>query len=75
VLNDSPVPSAEFTYMNHKIRLTLKPEIASLISKELQEINFVYGLDSDIYWELVRKNSIKYWLNLDRHDIFMIEKL
>lgn len=75
VLNESPVPSAEFTYMNKKIRLTLKPEIASMISKELKEINFVYGLDSDIYWELVRKNSIKYWLNLNRHEIFIIEKL
>lgn len=76
VKNDAPVtPSAEFTYMNRKIRLTLKPEIASLISNELKEINFVYGLDSDIYWELVRKNSIKYWLNLDRHDIFIIERL
>lgn len=76
VKNESAVsPSAEFTYMNRKIRLTLKPEIASLISNELKEINFIYGLDSDIYWELVRKNSIKYWLNLDRHDIFIIERL
>jgi hypothetical protein len=23
----------------------------------------------------VRKNSIKYWMNLDRHDIFTIESL
>jgi len=76
VKNESPaLPSAEFIYMNRKIRLTLKPEIASLISNELKEINFIYGLDSDIYWELVRKNSIKYWLNLDRHDIFVIERL
>lgn len=75
VLNDLPSPSAEFRYMNQKIRLTLKPEIASMITNELREINFVYGLDSDIYWELVRKNSIKYWQKLDRHDIFVIEKL
>jgi pyrimidine-specific ribonucleoside hydrolase len=75
VLNDLPAPSAEFRYMNQKIRLTLKPEIASMISNELREINFVYGLDSDIYWELVRKNSIKYWQKLDRHDIFVIERL
>lgn len=67
--------SAEFKYMNRKIRLTLKPEIANKIRAELKEINFVYGLDSNIYWELVRKNSIKYWLNLDRHDIFIIENL
>jgi len=75
VLNDLQAPSAEFRYMNQKIRLTLKPEIASIITNELREINFVYGLDSDIYWELVRKNSIKYWQKLDRHDIFVIERL
>lgn len=73
IINDKPSPSVEFTYMNRKIRLTLKPEIAEKISSELKEINFVYGLDSDIYWELVRKNTIRYWLELDRHEIFYIE--
>jgi len=68
-------PVAEFTYLNHTIRLTLKPEIAEKIQSELKEIDFVYGLDSNIYWELVRKNSIKYWFNLDRHDIFIIEEI
>ena len=53
----------------------MKPEIAEKISSELKEINFIYGLDSNIYWELVRKNSIKYWLDLDRHEIFIIEEI
>ena len=69
------IPSAEFTYMNRKLKLTLKPEIAQQISSELKEINFIHGLDSNIYWELVRKNSIKYWLELDRHEIFIIEEI
>jgi pyrimidine-specific ribonucleoside hydrolase len=74
VKNDTrAIPSVEFTYMNRKIRLTLKPGIADKISTELREINFVYGLDSNIYWELVRKNTIKYWSNLDRHEIFDID--
>jgi len=74
--NDSPVgPSAEFTYMDRKIRLTLKPELAKKILGELKEINYVYGLDSNIYWELVRKSTIKYWLDLDRHKIFNIEEI
>ena len=68
-------PVAEFTYLNRKIRMTLNSEIASKISSELKEINFVYGFDSNIYWELVRKNSIKYWRNLDREDIFIIKEL
>lgn len=76
IINDSiPRPSAEFTYMNRKIRLTLKPEITQRITSELKEINFVYGLDSNTYWELVRKNTINYWLSLDRHEIFEIEEI
>lgn len=76
VINEpQPYPSAEFTYLNRKIRLTLKADIAKKIGSELKEINFIYGLDSNIYWELVRKNSIKYWMNLDRHDIFIIEEI
>jgi len=76
VINDQPVsPSAEFTYLGRKIRLTLKPEITEIIIAELKEINFVYGLDSNTYWELVRKSSIKYWLSMDRHEIFEIEEI
>ena len=67
--------SAEFTYLGRKIRLSLKPAIAASVSDELKQINFVYGLDSNIYWELVRKNTIKYWKDLDRHEIFDIEVL
>lgn len=76
VINDGLTrPVAEFVYMNRKIRLTLKPDIAEKVTAELKEINFIHGLDSDIYWELVRKNSIKYWLSLDRHEIFEIEEI
>jgi pyrimidine-specific ribonucleoside hydrolase len=76
VRNDTVLSaSAVFTYLNRRIKLTLKPGTTSKISSELKEINFVNGLDSNIYWELVRKNTIKYWLNLDRHDIFIIEEI
>ena len=75
VINEATAPSAEFTYMERKIKLTLNGEIAKMINAELKEINFVNGLDSDIYWELVRKNAVKYWLQFDRHDIFTIEEL
>ncbi len=67
--------AAEFTYLGRKIRVALKPEYASKISSELKEIAFVHSLDTDIYWELVRKNSIKYWLSMDRHEIFTITEL
>lgn len=76
VRNDTPPrPAVDFTYLNRTIRITLKPELAEKISSELKEINFIYGLDSNIYWELVRQYSIKYWKELDRHEIFDIEEL
>jgi pyrimidine-specific ribonucleoside hydrolase len=76
VVNEIPPnPSAEFTYMNRKIRLTLKSQIEEKIISDLKDINFVNGLDNNIYWELVRKTSLKYWRDLDRHDIFIIEKI
>jgi pyrimidine-specific ribonucleoside hydrolase len=75
VKNDTILsPSVEIKYLNKKIRVSLKKEIAEKISSELKEINFIYGLDSNIYWELVRKNTIKYWKEMDRHEIFIIDE-
>ena len=71
--SSSSRPTADFTHKDRTVRITLKKELADRVSAELKEINFIYGLDSDIYWELVRKNSIKYWLQFDRHEIFDIE--
>jgi len=73
VINDNGVPEATFTYMDNTINLKLRDDIAAEIRNELREINFVYGLDSNIYWELVRQKAILYWKNLDRHEIFEIE--
>ena len=64
--------AADFTHKGKTVRITLKKELADKVSSELREINFIHGLDSDIYWELVRQNSIKYWLQFDRHEIFEI---
>lgn len=72
VINDNGVPEATFTYMDRTINLKLKDDISSEMRNELKEINFIYGLDSNIYWELVRQRAILYWKNLDRHQIFEI---
>lgn len=74
VSNEPPFfAGADFHYKDRIIRITLRKELADKITSELKEINFIFGLDSDIYWELVRNNSIKYWLQFDRHEIFDIE--
>ncbi|HDZ40398.1 MAG TPA: hypothetical protein ENH59_01790 [Bacteroidetes bacterium] len=75
VVNDDGIPEATFTYMDMTIKLSLRNDIANEIRKELKEINFIHGLDSNIYWELVRQKAILYWKNLDRHVIFEIRAI
>ena len=69
----NPSPSAEFSYRGRTIRLTLKKNLSDKMLADLGEISFVNGLDSDIYWELVRQKAIYFWADLDRHDIFDLE--
>ena len=42
------------------------------IEQEINEYNRLYGLSSNIYWELVRIAAIKYWINWDRNELFDI---
>lgn len=65
--------SAIFKHMGKGIRISLKKDIYLEISGELKELSIVNGLDSDIYWELVRQRAILQWKNLDRHEMFDIE--
>ncbi len=69
------LPVADFTYLNRKIRISLKPEIRNKVEAEVMELSRIHGLDSDIYWELVRNKAIRYWTAFDRHEIFTIEML
>jgi inosine-uridine nucleoside N-ribohydrolase/formylmethanofuran dehydrogenase subunit E len=76
VMSDSiKLPEADFTYMNRTIRLSLKPEFRSRVEKEIRELARIYGLDSNIYWELVRNAAIRYWNTLDRQIVFSVQEL
>ena len=72
VSDDNPAPAAQFYYKERIYRIELKKEYAEKMSGELKEINYIYGLDSNIYWELVRQKAVLYWKNLDRNQIFDI---
>ena len=65
---------ADFVYMNREITISIKEAYRKEIVSEVREFRLLYGLDSDIYWELVRKLAIKCWSTLDRHNIFDIEE-
>jgi formylmethanofuran dehydrogenase subunit E/inosine-uridine nucleoside N-ribohydrolase len=69
------LPVADFTYMNRTIRVSLIPEIRTRVEAEVRELSKIHGLDSDIYWELVRKKAITYWSNFDRQQVFTVDIL
>lgn len=68
-------PKAEFEYMDRKISIRLKDEYRKRIESEIKMLVLVYGLDSNLYWDLVRKFALDYWRYWDRHEIFELEKI
>jgi len=70
----SKIPSALFEFNGQIIRISLDPWIATRIRKDIGEAVKAYGF-SEKYWLNVERLAIEYWCEMDRHQIFIIEKL
>jgi pyrimidine-specific ribonucleoside hydrolase len=68
-------PQAVFTFNKKSIRLTLKEEYLTMINRDIEEGIVQFGLADDGYWKLVRRSALKYWLEWDRNEIFIIEEI
>jgi pyrimidine-specific ribonucleoside hydrolase len=68
------LPKADFFYMGRKITLTLREAYQNKIVADIKEISSIFGLDSNIYWELIRMDAINYWSNWDRHELFDVQE-
>jgi pyrimidine-specific ribonucleoside hydrolase len=68
-------PSALFTYHGKTIQLSLQQAYRNRIATEIKKLVKDYGLESDKYWIEVRRNALRYWLEMDRHDMFDIVEL
>jgi pyrimidine-specific ribonucleoside hydrolase len=71
----SATPSALFEFNNQKVLISLDPEIARQMRKEIEYGVNNYGLMSERYWMYIERLAIQYWSDFDRYDIFVIEKL
>jgi pyrimidine-specific ribonucleoside hydrolase len=69
------LPKADFIYMNRKITIKLKDKYKKQVEREIKNLVLLYGLDNNLYWDLVRKLAIDYWKYWDRHEIFNLETL
>ncbi len=70
-----PVPAAIFSFKGQKVRISLKKELTERIRKEVGTGVKEFGLESEEYWLYIRELAIRYWAELDRHEIFNIEKI
>lgn len=64
-------PSAEFTYKNRTVKLTIKEEIIETITKDIKATSEKYGWLTREYYKNLRKVAIRYWLEFDRKSIFI----
>jgi len=71
----SKIPSATFEFNDQKVTLSLKAEIAEQMRNDIQFAIQKYGLLTDQYWQYIEELAIRYWVNYDRHDIFIIQKV
>jgi pyrimidine-specific ribonucleoside hydrolase len=69
-----PSPEATFTFKNSTIHIRVKDHIRNQISEDVKTGVREYGLDSPLYWLYIRELALKYWLNLDRREIFEISR-
>lgn len=67
-----PTASARFTYLGKSINISLRPEYRKKIKDEISQLVHQYGLESDEYWLAVRLNALRYWLEMDRNEMFDI---
>lgn len=66
-------PSAQFTYNDQTIVLTLKETYWDEIRKHIGQIIKTHGLATPEYWMAVRRLGIKYWLQWSRKDLFEMD--
>jgi pyrimidine-specific ribonucleoside hydrolase len=63
-------PEATFTFKDKTLRIKLKPEYALQIRRNVMEGIRLHGDLTEGYWQYIRLLAIRYWMELDRHEIF-----
>ncbi len=65
----SKIPEATFEFNGHKVRFSVKPRIAEQMKKDIKYGVDNYGLENPEYWLYIEKLAMKYWAEMDRHEI------
>jgi len=64
-------PAAIFIYEDKKLTLKIKKEVTGRIKKDIKMLSEKFGFVSPEYYENLRILSVRYWLELNRNEIFI----
>ena len=70
----APRPEATFRFRDKTIRLTLRPEYAERIRRDVATGVERFGGLTEDYWQYVRGLALQYWLDFDRHRMFELRE-
>lgn len=68
---EEPSVKARFTCGGDSLDICLKPEYEALIKADIKQGVSLYGHTPE-YWEYVRKLALRYWLEWDRSQVFVV---
>jgi len=68
------VPAAVFSFNGQVIRIDLKKDIAERIEADIRRSLEQFGM-TDRYWSRIEQLAFQYWQEMDRHQIFTLEKI
>lgn len=71
----SAIPSALFEFNRHKVRISVRPEMARQMQNDIRFGVQTFGALTDSYWTYIEQLAIRYWADFDRNKIFMIERM
>jgi uncharacterized membrane protein (UPF0182 family) len=57
------------------VKISLKPEMAQQMHREIKYGVDTFGLQSDRYWTYIEQLALRYWADFDRNKIFVIEHM
>ena len=68
-------PEVKFTFKGRTLRMKLKDQFWERVKDDIKKGVELYGSGTGDNWKYVRKLAIRYWLEWDRHEIFILEEI
>lgn len=68
-------PEAAFTFKGRTLRIRLKDRYWERVNEDIRRGIELFGSGTEENWNYVRKLAIRYWLEWDRNDIFILKEV